>query len=125
MRFPGPRITVRRLKVAGAVAGLISLDGLIGAYQGVTKVQVAQVFILAIFACPFGLASMRFPLLTLGVLVAANMIEPNLYGCCNPMSIPASSCTVGWLVGAPAGWISRLFQEDAPPKGKPAPADLE
>ena len=101
-----PRFDLRQLMVAALVAVIIPLDAVLVVRQ-INITNRAAFLIPAVFACLFGLASMRHPWVTLGFLVAANLLVPNLYGYCNPYSFLASGFTAGWIVGAPAGWVSR------------------
>lgn len=97
--LPLPRLKIIVLIIV-VVVGLIYLKG-----------RGSDALILAGFRCAFGVASMRHPWITLGILITANLTESNLYGSCNPNSLPATGCTVGWLMGGPTGWISRYFKQ--------------
>jgi hypothetical protein len=124
MRAPRVRFTIRRMMVAVVVMAIWL--SVLGRCPPDALPMVIQT--TATVCVPIGLCAIRFPLITLSVGVLIVMQDPNAGGACNPLITPEAFAGgwLGWLVGAPAGWISRGLR--APNRHKtartPGPEEL-
>ncbi len=111
------RFTVRRVMALVAVAALVALVASNpGRHDGITDQRV--VVPVASVAAAYGLGAMRRPLVFLAPLIAV-WITTHAVDHPTPDLIngSATGCFLGWIIGAPSGWISRRFTKTALPSG--------
>lgn len=110
MRLPRVRITVRRMMAAVAVAAWVLLVAT-NAYRhgGITDKRVVLPVACAV-AAVYGLGAMRRPLAFLGPLAVLWVATPQVdHPTPDVINVSTGSCFLAWIIGAPAGWISRRF----------------
>ena len=108
MQRPRVRFTVRRVMAAVAVAALILLVvSNAERHDGTTDSGV--VFPVAcVVSATYGLGAMRRPLGFLLLLVVVWLAMPQVdHLVPDVINVSVVGCFVGWIFGAPAGWISR------------------
>lgn len=111
MRMPRVRSTVRWIMAVVAVAALVSLVATNPyRHDGITDKRVV-IPVASVAAAVYGVGAMRRPLLFLLPLLAAWMATPGVdHPPHDVINVSAAGCFVGWLIGAPAGWISRCLR---------------
>jgi hypothetical protein len=125
MRRPHARITVRRIMAWVAVAALVSLAATNpDRHDGITDRRVV-VPVASVVAAVYGVGAMRRPLAFLWPLVAVWIATPRVdHPHPDVVNLSAGGCFLGWIIGAPAGWISRRFTGRVDtPSGGPGPSD--
>jgi hypothetical protein len=107
MTGPRVRFTVRRMMVAVVVAALVSLVvSNPDRHGGITDKRVV-VPIASVVAAAYGLGAMRRPLMFLMPLLAAWLFTPHVdHPSPDVINVSAAGCFVGWIIGAPIGWIT-------------------
>jgi hypothetical protein len=108
MRLPRVRFTMRRIMASVAVAALVSL-AVSSPYRhdGITDKRVV-IPVASIVAAVYGLGAMRRPLMFLLPLLVVWVATPQVdHPALDVVNVSAGGCFLGWIIGAPAGWISR------------------
>ncbi len=108
MRLPRVRFTVRRMMVAVAVAALVSLVASNpDRHDGIDDKRVV-IPIASAVAAAYGIGAMRRPVLFLMPLLAVWIATPQVdHPTRDVINVSAGGCFLGWIIGGPAGWISR------------------
>jgi hypothetical protein len=114
MHLPRVQFTVRRIMAAVAVAALVSLVASNPyRHDGITDKRVV-IPVASIVAAVYGLGAMRRPLMFLFPLIVALIAPPQVdHYRPDVINISAASCFLGWIIGAPAGWLSRSLARPA------------
>ncbi len=122
MRLPRIRFTVRRLMVAVAIVALISLVASNPErHDGITDKRVVTP-VASVVAAAYGFGAMRRPLVFLLPLLAILSVTSQVdHPTPDVINISAAGCFLGWLIGAPVGWISRRLTR----AGYPFSASIE
>jgi hypothetical protein len=108
MRLPRVRFTVRWIMTAVAVAALVSLVASNPYRHDEITDKRAVIPIASVIAAVYGLGSMQRPLTFLLPLLAMWIATPQVdHPTPDVVNVSAVGCFVGWLVGAPAGWVCR------------------
>ncbi len=108
MQPPRVRFTVRRIMTAVAVAALVSLVATNPyRHDGITDKR-AVIPLASAVAAAYGLGAMRRPLVFLAPLIAVWIATPQVdHPTPDVINISAVGCFLGWIIGAPVGWIAR------------------
>jgi hypothetical protein len=70
--------------------------------------QRAVVLIASLVAGAFGLGAMRRPWVFLGPLIVLWVVTPTVdHPSFDVWNLSVGGCFLGWIIGTPAGWISR------------------
>jgi hypothetical protein len=110
MRLPRVRFTVRAIMAAVAVAALTSLAAKIYREYPSTEKRVV-ILVASVVAGAYGLGAMRRPLVFLVPLLVVWVATPAVdHPSFSIFNISVGGCVVGWIIGAPAGWISRCLK---------------
>jgi peptidoglycan/LPS O-acetylase OafA/YrhL len=118
-----PRFRLRTLLIAVAIAALVSLVASHPYRQdGITDKRVV-IPIASVVAAAYGLGSMSRPLAFLAPLLVAWIVTPQVdHPRPDFINVSAGGCALGWIIGAPAGWISRcLTRPSNSPPSLPSP----
>jgi hypothetical protein len=105
---------LRTLLILVAIASLISLVAS-NPYRhgGITDKRVV-IPVASIIAAFYGVASMRRPLLLLWPLVVVWVVTPRVdHPTPDVVNGSILGCLLAWIIGAPAGWISRSLRTGA------------
>ena len=121
MRLSQVQFTVRRMMVAVAVAALVLLVASNDdRHDGITDKRMV-IPVACVVAAVYGLGAMRRPLMFLLPLIAVWIVTPQVdHPTHDVINTSAAGCFIGWMIGAPAGWMSRRFtghQQDEPIAG--------
>lgn len=110
MRLARVRITVRRIMTAVAIAAFVSLIASNPyRHNGVTDKRVV-IPVASFVAAIYGIGAMRHPFVFLAPLLAAWILTPQVdHPSFDIINVSAIGCFLGWLIGVPAGWISKCF----------------
>jgi hypothetical protein len=110
------------MMAAVAVAALVSLVASNSdRHDGITDKRVV-IPIASIVAAIYGLGAMRRPLLFLTPLILVWIATPQVdHPRPDLINVSTIGCFLGWIIGAPAGWIYRHLTK----AGKFLPAALE
>ncbi len=108
MKLPRVRLTVRWMMMAVAVAALVSLVASNPYhYDGITDRRVV-IPVASVVSAVYGLGTTRRPLMFLVPLLAVWIATPQVdHPRLDVINVSAGGCFLGWIIGAPAGWISR------------------
>jgi hypothetical protein len=104
-----PRMTTRRWMVVVAVTALVSLVASNPyRHDGITDKRVV-IPVASVVAAVYGVGAMRRPLVfllpLLVVWIAPQVDHPHP----DVVNVSAAGCFLGWIIGAPSGWISRCL----------------
>jgi hypothetical protein len=121
-RLPRVRFTLRRIMEAVAVAALICLV-ISNPYRhdGITDRRIL-VPVAAGVAAVYGIGAMRRPWMFLWPLIVVWVVTPQVdHPRLDMINLSAAGCFLGWIIGAPAGWISRCLTRtgDSAPSTRP------
>ena len=110
MRLSRVRFTVRGIMAVVAVAALVSLVASNPyRHDGITDKRII-IPVASVVAAVYGLGAMRRPLLFLLPLLAVWIATPQVdHPTIDVINVSAGGCFLGWMIGAPAGWISRFL----------------
>ncbi len=125
MRLSRLRFALSGLMVLVAVAALASLAAskVCRDYPG--SKQRVVVLVVSVVAAAYGLGSVRRPWIFLIPVFIFWLVGPRVdHPGINLHDQFPASCFLGWIIGAPVGWISRSLASPVPPS-KPPPPDLE
>ena len=108
MQRPRVRLSVRWLMSVVAVAALASLAAS-GVCRNYPSTEQRAVFLTgSVVAGAFGLGATRRPLVSLALLLMIWVAVPSVdHPGIDVLSMTSGGCYLGWIIGAPAGWISR------------------
>jgi hypothetical protein len=92
-----------------AVAGLATAVVSLAYRESVNEQERSAIFIGTVVGSAVGLWSMRQPFLSLAVLLASGLFLPAVDH--PPLAVRGmvAGCSLGWILGAPAGWIRRCL----------------
>jgi hypothetical protein len=107
-----PRFRLRTLMVIVTVAALVSLVASNPYRHSGTTDDRVVIPVASVVAAAYGLGSMRRPLVFLAPLLAVWIATTPQVDHPTPdvINVSASGCFLGWIIGAPAGWISRRLR---------------
>jgi hypothetical protein len=96
------------LIAAVAVAAFVSLVAAnADRHEGITDKR-ALIAVASAVAAIFGLAAVRRPRLCLWLLIAVWIATPIVdHPRPDVINVSTGSCFLGWIIGAPVGWVSR------------------
>ncbi len=103
-----PRMTTRWWMVAVAVAAFVSLV-VSNPYRhdGITDKRVV-IPVASAVAAVYGVGAMRRPLMFLLPLLIVQIATPAVdHPHLDVINVSAGSCYLAWIIGAPAGWMTR------------------
>jgi len=122
MKPSSVQFSVRRIMAAVAVVALISLVASNPYRHGGITDKRMIIPVGSVVAAIYGLGAMRRPLLFLLPLLTVWIVTPVVdHPTPDVINFSAAGCFLGWLIGAPAGWISRRFMR----VGNPIPVAVE
>jgi hypothetical protein len=82
-------------------------------HRGITDRRVV-IPVASAVAAGYGLGAMRRPVVFLLPLLAVWIATPQVdHPTPDIINVSAGGCFLGWIIGAPAGWISRHFARAA------------
>ena len=108
MRPPRVQLTLRLILTLAVVAALawLAVSKIYRDYPSTDKRIV--VVVASVVSGTFGLGAMRRPLVFLAPLLVIWVVMPSVdHPSFNVLNISVGGCFLGWMIGAPVGWISR------------------
>lgn len=126
MRLPRVRFTVRRIMAMVVVAALASLAAAKVARDYPSTEHRVAILVGCVVAGAFGLGAMRWPLVFLAALLVIRVVIPSVdHPGLDVLNLSAEGCSLGWIIGALAGWVSRYFARagGADPRGQSGSAE--
>ena len=117
-----PRFRLRTLLVAVAAVALVLLVASNPDRQdGITDKRVV-IPVASVVAAVYGLGSMCRPLAFLVPLLVAWIITPRVdHPRPDVINVSVAGCALGWIIGAPVGWISRRLTRPTATAPTPPP----
>lgn len=112
---PVPRPTLRRLTAAVAIVPAALVLAL-GFWQPFLLIGgVIDLVVGTVVSWAFAVGAMRCPWVFLSVALVVWAGAPVMHDGFNAVTLSAQGCVLSWMVGAPAGWISRSMTKGRKP----------
>lgn len=117
MPLLGLRFTVRRLMAAVAIAALASLAFSKVCRDYPSNRTRAVILLTSAVAGAVGVGALRRPLLFLVPVLVTWVVVPAVDhpSLDDALGMSAGGCQLGWMIGAPIGWISRGYSRTRGP----------
>jgi hypothetical protein len=110
---PSAWVTKRRLAVAAVVVPIASVF-ILEEWHFFPPGGPADIVAAAIASAAFGVGAARRPWLFLALALLIYAAAPVVHHGFNAASLSAGACILAWLIGAPAGWVSRRLSKRKP-----------
>src|SRR5690242_19329622 len=107
MQPPRVRFTVRRMMTWVAIAAFASLAISTIGREGSSNGERAVAVVASVVAGAYGVGAMRRPWVFLFPLIVVWLLPTVQDASLDVFTASVLGCFVGWIIGAPAGWISR------------------
>ena len=110
MRLPRVQFTQRSVLELAAVAAVVLVVNVNQEFHGGITDKRVVIPVACVVAAVYGVGAVRRPVRFLLPLIAVWIFTPQVdRPSPDVINVSVGSCGVAWLIGAPAGWISRCY----------------